>query len=639
MPATTTQIESLDTFKVGKRYVFFQSLLEKEGSPLYKIGNEAKDLLEAEGRNILLNMNPTTPTGIEDIVSGIKFLQQAAEYERKQEQRLFDSIQSQLPDDEKKNLNTDNYYAYIKRINEIIKGKKIFDRELSAEINRRKSSIRSKMPSNIQQKLKQRSQFHLTLPGEEVYTSLLKENDFSRQLNSVLERYGDKLFKVDSNGNFILDGTQTATIIKVIIEYLYSLEYIYMLNSVNNEFSDTEKFTELDKYVEDLLSYDDSSWLDNISQQYGIDSATIKKLEIVNGEEMDALRQKIERYIPEKASQEKIQEQMEKMVRSIHAVNSQLYYTSEDRSIIEFIRNGISASLGGSKVNPTDDFQAGKLICSVSVDSSAMKTLEQKLTNLQKTAFSNLVSTGSFSDFKQNTDRLLRLREEQITLLKQQQQKNNEQNNTIEELLSHINIHGTVKAYFNRGHFEGAGFGGGRLTEQLNTIQYMAETGGITIADIETLKWLAINAGSQMIGNFNKDPLTKYFSIFAGFLMFNDAALMMKDAVKYIQDQFYNPGLSSEVHLYNLNGILVPSSYILSQTAESLNLIWNEQKETYQFENNNKSIKIKLNTYNGLIRLKYWEQVEKYVTNQTSLSIVFLGGFLDLLNKIQGAIS
>ena len=129
----------------------------------------------------------------------------------------------------------------------------------------------------------------------------------------------------------------------------------------------------------------------------------------------------------------------------------------------------------------------------------------------------------------------------------------------------------------------------------------MAETGGITIADIETLKWLAINAGSQMIGNFNKDPLIKYFSIFAGFLMFNDAAIMMQDAVKYIQDQFYNPGPSSEVHLYNLNGILVPSSYILSQTAESLKLIWDEQKETYQFENNNKSIKMKLNTYNKLI--------------------------------------
>ena len=127
---------------------------------------------------------------------------------------------------------------------------------------------------------------------------------------------------------------------------------------------------------------------------------------------MAALRGKIKSYIPTKTSQKKVQEQMQKIIRSIHAVSSQLYYTSEDRSIIEFIRNGVAAFLGGSKVNPTDDFQAGKLICSVSVDSSTIKTLEQKLTTLQKTAFSDLVSTGSFSDFKQNTERLLQLRKD-----------------------------------------------------------------------------------------------------------------------------------------------------------------------------------------------------------------------------------
>ena len=54
--------------------------------------------------------------------------------------------------------------------------------------------------------------------------------------------------------------------------------------------------------------------------------------------------------------------------------------------------------------------------------------------------------------------------------------------------------------------------------------------GGIEASEIAFFEWALINAGSNMIGSGVKSSLEKYFSVFAGFFMFNDAALMIQDA-------------------------------------------------------------------------------------------------------------
>jgi len=74
-----------------------------------------------------------------------------------------------------------------------------------------------------------------------------------------------------------------------------------------------------------------------------------------------------------------------------------------------------------------------------------------------------------------------------------------------------------------------------------------------------------------MIGHYLKSSLEDYFSIFVGFLMFNDAELMFEDVTKWIKDNTIST--VNDIHLYELNGVTVPSSFLLENTYQALKAI------------------------------------------------------------------
>jgi len=145
----------------------------------------------------------------------------------------------------------------------------------------------------------------------------------------------------------------------------------------------------------------------------------------------------------------------------------------------------------------------------------------------------------------------------------------------LDYLKEHINIHVTVKGYVSAGRdsfdfyqgFEGAAFGS-NLNNQLDIISNMMEAGGITLDDKQWLQFAMINAGRNMIGHTYKTSIEDYFSLFVGFLMFNDAYIMVEDAKKYIENA-YDSNVS-DLHLYELNGVFIPASYLLQKTWESM---------------------------------------------------------------------
>lgn len=91
---------------------------------------------------------------------------------------------------------------------------------------------------------------------------------------------------------------------------------------------------------------------------------------------------------------------------------------------------------------------------------------------------------------------------------------------------------------------------------------YSANSINLTLPDKSVLQLLALNLGNGAVGAEYKGTLEHFFSIFAGLLMFDDLQNMATEA----QQALSNKGVVKQIHLYNLNGIYVPASMILSFT-------------------------------------------------------------------------
>jgi hypothetical protein len=89
----------------------------------------------------------------------------------------------------------------------------------------------------------------------------------------------------------------------------------------------------------------------------------------------------------------------------------------------------------------------------------------------------------------------------------------------------------------------------------------MTHNGIISLLDVEDLQFALVNAGAQMIGRQYKSTLEDYFSMFVGFLMFNDAELAYEDVTTWMKTNVISD--VNDIHLYELNGATIPASFLL----------------------------------------------------------------------------
>lgn len=113
------------------------------------------------------------------------------------------------------------------------------------------------------------------------------------------------------------------------------------------------------------------------------------------------------------------------------------------------------------------------------------------------------------------------------------------------------------------------------LDSMSNSLNSLIETENSV--DTNELEFLAYNLFPGSAGDIAgiKGPLEKYFSIFAGMLMFDDVANMTTEAVQEVQSLSSSQRVE-QIHLYNLNGIYVPASLILSSMYHTMNDIATE---------------------------------------------------------------
>jgi len=127
----------------------------------------------------------------------------------------------------------------------------------------------------------------------------------------------------------------------------------------------------------------------------------------------------------------------------------------------------------------------------------------------------------------------------------------------ISTLKNYIQISETVKnyhAYFSKDMGFHGGTLGSTINRQLENIAFMAKAGGITLPDVKILTTMVCNAAPGLVAEKERSHLENIFSAIASVLLFNDSGAEVKRILSKVEEA----GDPKFLHLYELNGVLVP---------------------------------------------------------------------------------
>lgn len=196
-----------------------------------------------------------------------------------------------------------------------------------------------------------------------------------------------------------------------------------------------------------------------------------------------------------------------------------------------------------------------------------------------------------------------------------------------------LKLYSSIETGVNK-KFGESGFGG-RNMNILSYIDFMlsaCDAAGIsTPANRDLLIFLALNLSEMAIGRGNSDPLARYFSIFAGLLMFDDVINMAKEATQDLPESSIK-----QVHLYNLNGVYVPASMVLSYVSDALQLGAQEATYAATASINSSGATKAINDWKNPehLRPEHWQEMGAAAASGTKVKIAFMSAFLSFINNL-----
>ena len=177
---------------------------------------------------------------------------------------------------------------------------------------------------------------------------------------------------------------------------------------------------------------------------------------------------------------------------------------------------------------------------------------------------------------------------------------------------------------------------GARLDDQLNKIEALTDAGGITMIDKIWLTAAIVNAGPGMIAEDNKNKIENYLSMFAAILLFDGQINIAEEAGRYMQNQLLQTSNVHQIHLFSVNNGYYPLSYVLQLTYNSLNkglqhiksidISEGVQTEIYGFVS-----KPNPKEYKGL---ESWNATSDLALKQTKIKMKFLVQFQNIVQNL-----
>lgn len=198
-------------------------------------------------------------------------------------------------------------------------------------------------------------------------------------------------------------------------------------------------------------------------------------------------------------------------------------------------------------------------------------------------------------------------------------------------------FHESLKLYSSAetGRGPHGGFGG----RKIGILSYIDQLYTMNMAvplDFNDMRFLALNLMKDAVGAEYKDAIEHYLSMFAGMIMFDDLANMAQEAIAQVNT---TSGGVKQIHLYNLNGIYVPASMMLTYISDSV-------QKASEFANNGLAAQATISApsvskeYNlwkdsgHHLSPDVWQRVAAEAAANTKVSITFLAAFKAFINKL-----
>lgn len=191
---------------------------------------------------------------------------------------------------------------------------------------------------------------------------------------------------------------------------------------------------------------------------------------------------------------------------------------------------------------------------------------------------------------------------------------------------------------------EGGGFGGRNISimSYIDDLYSMSNSFSFPVSRDE-LGFLAINLMPGAAAAEQKDPLERYLSLYAGMVMFDDLTNMAQGAIASLVP--YNQSNTiTQIHLYNLNGVYVPASMVLSYISDAVNntsALINSgyaAKATIKVPSNNQTYSNYLSARDTaetwVLTPEIWKEVAAENNLNTKVSITFLSAFTTFIEKL-----
>lgn len=206
--------------------------------------------------------------------------------------------------------------------------------------------------------------------------------------------------------------------------------------------------------------------------------------------------------------------------------------------------------------------------------------------------------------------------------------------------------HESLKLYAQVEEGKTKGFHGRELQilNLLDRLYSISGLGGLTLPDQRIFYNLAINLAENAIGGALIPTVENYLSIFTGMLMFDDIQNMAMELASNATQQIQYSNINN-IHMYLLNTIYVPGSYLLTSISEALQMGYNQiaSQTEARAKINSSAANNTINTYiypygSGQYSIYEWPNAANDVAKGITVQIIFLKSFADLIQTINSYI-
>ena len=474
-------------------------------------------------------------------------------------------------------------------------------------------------------------------------------------LDLILNKFGNKLFELDTSGNLIFNKSTLFSLITM-IQSLVMKQYTSITFDTPTkglDLSKVEKILESDNFTAEI-----NDFLDRVHTLPFLGEDIARSLGFGKFDEKFSQEeaQKLNTLARQQKSIEKRKKELTKTLQSYYSkgfiTDSAFKLISEGNAYAE-IESMFNFSMSKMSIYSSNTGSAGakpdNLLALLSIDLTSLDLSNKEIVDELTAIHSEMLELES-GLAKTNDQQYYEAREKAWNTAQQRIDEHLKKlSKYYDDLIQCFIIEDSTKNYtslYSTSHYgrTNSEFHGGSLgpniTDQINKLDAIYQAGGLTPLDTKWLIAAAINMGSGMIARAYKSSLEQYLATFACILLFDDQINIAKEAYTEVAKNAAKANSNvQKIHLFSLNGGYYPISFILQITHDNLRKAY---KNAQSLVVDGSGAKVHITgfvseptpPYKETKREKLWSATAKTALGTTKIKLSFLTNFMNVLNTL-----